>query len=55
MQIVINIPDKTYKVIKNTKQVGERERWILANAILNGIPLPKPYAAESEDKNENEI
>ena len=43
MEIVIDIPDKTYKVIKNTKQVSDRECWILTNAILNGKPLPKGH------------
>ena len=43
MQIVIDIPDKTYKVIKNTKQVSERECWILTNAISNSKSLPKGH------------
>lgn len=43
MQIVIDIPDKTYHSIKNTKQVGERNCWILTNAIINSTPLPKGH------------
>ena len=44
MQIVIDIPEGTYRAICETKNVWEREpKQIIYLAIANGTPLPKGH------------
>ena len=42
MQIVINIPDRIYKITQN-KRLNLIDGEILENAVKNGTPLPKGH------------
>lgn len=42
MQIVINIPDRIYKIVQN-RRLNLVDGEILENAVKNGTPLPKGY------------
>ena len=43
MQIVIDIPESNYSVIKENSSVWEMEPKHIYSAIANGIPLPKGH------------
>lgn len=42
MQIVIDIPDRIYKIVQN-RMLNITDAKILENALKNGTPLPKGH------------
>ena len=50
MQIVIDIPDRIYKIIQN-KKLNIIDDEILEQAVKNGTPLPKGHG-DLVDKND---
>lgn len=48
MQIVIDIPEEEYNIIKAGKKSKRPMVWA-EHLIANGKPLPEPYKTESEE------
>ena len=43
MKVVIDVPDETYKVILANADFYKEHHWGVAEAIVNGTPLPKGH------------